>query len=122
MDSHEAFMRPIHENPDDDSPRLVYADWLEENGYPLFAEFIRVQIELHRTGQHHKTYLLRTHSAQRELLERSEGEFLRVLIHAAEHLRQEGRDGFAFHGGRRTAGDQQAVAHGEQRTTHARQA
>jgi uncharacterized protein (TIGR02996 family) len=35
----------ILENPDDDAPRLVYADWLEEQGDPL-AEFIRLQCEL----------------------------------------------------------------------------
>lgn len=33
-------------DPDDDSARLVLADWLEENGEPERAEFIRVQLEL----------------------------------------------------------------------------
>lgn len=32
-------------SPDDDDVRLVYSDWLEENGQPERAEFIRVQIE-----------------------------------------------------------------------------
>ncbi len=41
--SHDAFMRAIRAAPDDDAPRLVYADWLEENGDPARAEFIRVQ-------------------------------------------------------------------------------
>src|SRR5689334_10219352 len=31
---------------DDDTPRLVYADWLDENGDPDRAEFIRVQCRL----------------------------------------------------------------------------
>src|SRR5438552_3245579 len=44
--SHEAFLREICEHPDDDAPRLIYADWLEENGQPERAEFIRVQIQL----------------------------------------------------------------------------
>jgi uncharacterized protein (TIGR02996 family) len=43
-----AFLRAIAENPDDDLPRLVYADWLDEHGQPERAEFIRVQIELAR--------------------------------------------------------------------------
>ena len=30
---------------DDDLPRLVYADWLDENGRPDRAEFVRVQVE-----------------------------------------------------------------------------
>jgi uncharacterized protein (TIGR02996 family) len=45
----DAFLRAIFEAPDDDAPRLVYADWLEENGDPFRAEFIRVQCELART-------------------------------------------------------------------------
>lgn len=34
--------------PADNAARLVYADWLEENGRPEYAEFIRVQVELAR--------------------------------------------------------------------------
>src|SRR6516162_9578044 len=45
MSDHDAFLRGILENPADDSPRLVYADWLEERADPR-AEFIRVQCEL----------------------------------------------------------------------------
>ena len=36
------FLEAICENPDDDVPRLVYADWLEERGDPR-GEFIRLQ-------------------------------------------------------------------------------
>ena len=32
----------------EDTPRLVYADWLQEHGQPERAEFIRVQVELAR--------------------------------------------------------------------------
>jgi uncharacterized protein (TIGR02996 family) len=35
-------------SPDDDLPRLVYADWCDENGHPERAEFIRVQCALAR--------------------------------------------------------------------------
>src|SRR5262245_22546514 len=31
---------------DDDGPRLIYADWLEDHGDPVRAEFIRVQCRL----------------------------------------------------------------------------
>jgi uncharacterized protein (TIGR02996 family) len=34
--------------PDDDTPRLVLADWLEENGDPAWAEFIRAQCRMAR--------------------------------------------------------------------------
>jgi uncharacterized protein (TIGR02996 family) len=43
---HEAFLRSIIEAPDDDTPRLAYSDWLEENGDTDRAEFIRVQCRL----------------------------------------------------------------------------
>jgi uncharacterized protein (TIGR02996 family) len=44
-----AFLTAIKANPADDVSRLVYADWLQENGEPERAEFIRVQIELTKT-------------------------------------------------------------------------
>ncbi|MES2342320.1 MAG: TIGR02996 domain-containing protein [Pseudomonadota bacterium] len=41
------FLPAILADPDDDTPRLVLADWLEESGTdPLRAEFIRVQVKL----------------------------------------------------------------------------
>jgi uncharacterized protein (TIGR02996 family) len=42
----DAFLQAILESPDDDTPRLVYADWLDEYGETDRAEFIRVQIAL----------------------------------------------------------------------------
>jgi uncharacterized protein (TIGR02996 family) len=47
----DAFLQSIIENPEDDTPRLVYADWLDEHGQPERAEFIRVQCELDKTGE-----------------------------------------------------------------------
>jgi uncharacterized protein (TIGR02996 family) len=46
MTHDESFLAAILESPDDDAPRLVYADWLDEHGQPERAEFIRVQCEL----------------------------------------------------------------------------
>ncbi len=46
---HEAaFLEAIREDPEDDSPRLIYADWLEDHGDADRAAFIRVQCELAR--------------------------------------------------------------------------
>lgn len=42
------FLRAIAAQPDDDTTRLVYADWLDEHGDPDRARFIRIQIELAR--------------------------------------------------------------------------
>src|SRR5262249_46477877 len=43
-------LRAIREAPDDDEPRLVYADWLDDHNEPPRAELIRVQCELARVG------------------------------------------------------------------------
>jgi uncharacterized protein (TIGR02996 family) len=48
MTHDEAFLEAIREQPDDDAPRLIYADWLEEHSQPQRAEFLRVQCELGR--------------------------------------------------------------------------
>jgi uncharacterized protein (TIGR02996 family) len=45
----EALLQEVLSEPEEDAPRLIYADWLDENGQPERAEFIRVQIELART-------------------------------------------------------------------------
>jgi uncharacterized protein (TIGR02996 family) len=45
----EAFRNAVLAAPDDDAPRLVYADWLEERGDPR-GEFIRLDLELARRG------------------------------------------------------------------------
>jgi uncharacterized protein (TIGR02996 family) len=47
-DDAEALLRAVLAAPDDDAPRLVYADWLEEHGDPARAKFIRTQVELAR--------------------------------------------------------------------------
>jgi uncharacterized protein (TIGR02996 family) len=44
MPSTQAFLDAILEQPDADAPRLIYADWLEEQGDPR-AELIRLQCE-----------------------------------------------------------------------------
>jgi uncharacterized protein (TIGR02996 family) len=41
----QGFLEDILAHPDDDTPRLIFADWLEDEGDSDRAEFIRVQIE-----------------------------------------------------------------------------
>src|SRR4051812_1415999 len=48
MSDGDALFQAILAAPDDDAPRLVYADWLDEHGDPDRAEFIRVQCRLAR--------------------------------------------------------------------------
>lgn len=46
MTDREALMQAVLRDPDNDGPRLIYADWLDEHGENGRAEFIRVQCEL----------------------------------------------------------------------------
>src|SRR4051812_20972291 len=62
-------IRGILAEPDEDAPRLVYADWLEDQGDPL-CELVRVQMELRHN------WLPR---ARREELQRREQELLGSL-------------------------------------------
>jgi uncharacterized protein (TIGR02996 family) len=48
MTDGEALFAAILAEPDEDTPRLVYADWLDENDDPARAEFIRVQVAMAR--------------------------------------------------------------------------
>jgi uncharacterized protein (TIGR02996 family) len=48
MTLHQAFLQDIAASPDDDGPRLIYADWLDDHGEPERAEFIRAQCEAFR--------------------------------------------------------------------------
>jgi uncharacterized protein (TIGR02996 family) len=86
----EAFLQAMVEDPDDDTPRLVYADWLDENGQPERAEFIRIQCELAaRSGP---GTLLRRHLDWRRSIRReADTGFLRNLRAALEPEEQDTR-------------------------------
>jgi uncharacterized protein (TIGR02996 family) len=75
-----AFLRAIRHRPDDDTARLVYADWLDENGAPELAELIRVQIELHQIWNSDEPKTDDTDDPKRDArfteLRRREGEIL----------------------------------------------
>jgi uncharacterized protein (TIGR02996 family) len=48
MSDRDALLAAICAEPDEDTPRLVYADWCDENDEPQRAAFIRAQVELAR--------------------------------------------------------------------------
>lgn len=48
MNEEAALLAAICAEPTDDTPRLVYADWLQEHGQEDYAEFIRVECEIAR--------------------------------------------------------------------------
>jgi len=88
MSADEGFLDAILASPEDNAPRLVYADWLEENGRPERAALIRVQIELATTPDYLPRWsVLKTR--ERALLEAYQAEWLRPL----EHIRDDaGKD------------------------------
>jgi uncharacterized protein (TIGR02996 family) len=65
----EAFLQDIVANADDDTPRLIYADWLSDHGDADRGDLIRVQCELAR---------LPPADARRPDLERREQQLLRA--------------------------------------------
>jgi uncharacterized protein (TIGR02996 family) len=71
-----AFLKDIKENPDDDTSRLVLADWLEERGDPR-GEFVRLQCYRARLGQ--EAVASQPERRETELLEKHGAEWLGVL-------------------------------------------
>jgi uncharacterized protein (TIGR02996 family) len=56
MATDDALLRAVLADPDDDAPRLIYADWLDEHGDCDRAEFIRIQCELARMNESNPRY------------------------------------------------------------------
>jgi uncharacterized protein (TIGR02996 family) len=61
-----ALLQDSKEHPEDDTPRLVLADWLEEHGDPR-GEFVRTQVERARLADHSLPWFERRRR-ERELL------------------------------------------------------
>lgn len=65
MDDQLALLAAVLEFPEQDAPRLIYADWLDEHGDAPRAEFIRVSCELEwrpyseRRTAHYRNLLVR---------------------------------------------------------------
>jgi uncharacterized protein (TIGR02996 family) len=72
MTPDDAFLQAIIETPDDDTPRLVYADWLEDQGQPERAEFIRVQIALATLPEADRLRRQELKARERQLLKQHE--------------------------------------------------
>jgi uncharacterized protein (TIGR02996 family) len=87
MSTETALLRAIRDMPDEDTPRLVYADYLEEEGNAARAEFIRVQCALARLpeGDPQRHPL---EDRQHELLAEHECEWLGVAHDAMDELEE----------------------------------
>ncbi len=91
LDDREAFLFAIFAAPDDDLPRLVYADWLDEHDEPDLAEFIRLDLELFDRARNLKPELPAQTLRYNELLPlayRQYGEELTgaILRHFPDHV------------------------------------
>jgi len=94
MDDRLALLAAVLEFPEQDAPRLIYADWLDEHGDAARAEFIRVSVELEwrpyseRRTAHYRNLLVRF----RKLIEAHRGAW--VAPFTAEPTRVLFRRGF----------------------------
>jgi uncharacterized protein (TIGR02996 family) len=67
MTDGDALLRAVIANRDDDTPRLIYADWLDENGQSERAAFIRAQVEAARAEPFSPTARIAENKADRLL-------------------------------------------------------
>src|SRR5262245_29528208 len=79
MTAEGAFLSAIHDEPDEVAHRLAIDDWLEENGDPARAQWVRVEVWRGRAVYHREpeAALLDAHA---EYLHVAHGDRLRVAI------------------------------------------
>lgn len=77
-DIEQAFLQAIRHQPDDNTPRLLYADWLDEQGRGDRAEFVRIQCALARLPEtlEHLDRRLALQERARQLLAAHEHEWV----------------------------------------------
>ena len=97
MTDEDALLSAIAAHPDEDTPRLAYADWLDENDRHIRAEFIRVQIDI--TQKETLPRVLQNRyvdvwKRNQELLDNHRGELLGPLAALPADTRIEFRRGF----------------------------
>src|SRR5579871_38256 len=97
MTEAEALLASIEENPNEDTPRLAFADWLDEHGQAIRAEFIRLQCEIAQKetlpravlDQHVKIFM-----RNQDLIDHHKEELLGTLIELPRDTTIEFRRGF----------------------------
>src|SRR5947209_4317685 len=85
-----AFLRDAKENPEDDTPRMILADWLEDRGDPR-GEFLRLDMELAARGVcgDRHAELLKQHEAEwlGPLAAKANWNWRRALLSLSVHQR-----------------------------------
>jgi uncharacterized protein (TIGR02996 family) len=98
MSDEDSLLTAIAAHPAEDTPRLMYADWLQESGRPVRAEFIRVQVEIARKDHLPRAVLNRyvdLFRRNQELIDDHRAELLGPLAALPDDVRIEFRRGFA---------------------------
>jgi uncharacterized protein (TIGR02996 family) len=91
MTEPKGFIGAIGEDLYDDTPRLVYADWLEEHGDPDRAEFIRLQCELEPMRDRYEIdRAAELHRREEELLRKHQQEWLGPGMEGWDRWREDG--------------------------------
>lgn len=54
--THEDFIRAMRQNPGESVHSLAFADWLDENGQPAYAEIVRGHVARSNAGPHYHTW------------------------------------------------------------------
>jgi uncharacterized protein (TIGR02996 family) len=95
MSDEDALLTAIAAHPQEDTPRLMFADWLDEHGRHARAEFIRVQIEIARNEDLPRAELNRhvdLYKRNQELIDDHRAELLGPLgvlpVRAVVHFRR----------------------------------
>lgn len=97
MSDEAALLTAIAAHPDEDTPRLAFADWLDENNQPIRAEFIRLQVEIARIETLPRQLLNRhveLFRRQQTLMDDHRDELLGPLAGLVDTCRLEFRRGF----------------------------
>jgi uncharacterized protein (TIGR02996 family) len=110
MTQHDALLAAVCAAPDDDLPRLVYADWCDENGDPDRAEFIRTQVEIAKGAKGKKLVALQ--KREKELLTEHSAKWTEPLREFAD--RRYSLEPFRF----RRGFVEDIATHGDQLTEH----
>ena len=90
MNHKQAFLEAIRDTPDDDAPRLIYADWLEEQGgagRTARAAFIRIQWPRHELPEDAQLRADRLEDEAADLVMEHEDEWTQPLQGIAEDWR-----------------------------------
>lgn len=88
--TNESFLYAIINQTDDDTVRLVYADWLEERGDRERADFIRIQIELKTLNVNEDSRRRTLIAKEKILLSKNQDEWLKPfqgLVNSVEFHR-----------------------------------